>query len=87
MLINPQSIAMPTAVIVFFVASVIGACYGNSPFTCCKRSLVAMVITYTFIVIVIKIINSILVNAMISKQTDKIINEIKGKGNTDGDRS
>jgi len=68
---NVRSMATTTAIIAFFVTAGIGAFCKNCPFTCCKRGLLAMFITYVAVSFVMKIINTIVVDAMITKQVDQ----------------
>lgn len=82
--LNPRTISMTVAVLTFFTASIVAAIHRNSPFTCCKRAVVAMLVAYIFITVVVKIVNAVLVDAIISKQVDRTLNKFKGKGNTYG---
>lgn len=68
---NVRSTATTTSIIAFFVIAGIGAFCKNCPFTCCKRGLLAMFITYVAVSFVMKIINTIVINAMIAKQVDQ----------------
>ena len=78
---DQKSTAMTVAVLVFFITSIIGAFCKNSPFTSCKRSLIAMLAAYVFTTIVVKIINAILLHAIISKQVNRTLQRTRGKGN------
>ena len=82
--LNQRKIAMAAAVFAFFMTSIVAAFCKNAPYTCCKRALIAMLVAYIFISIVVRIINAILVDAIISKQVDKTVNRFKGKGNSHG---
>lgn len=68
---NTRSTATTAAIIAFFIIAGVGAFCKHSPFTCCKRALLAMFVTYVAVSVVIKIINTIVVNAMITKQVDQ----------------
>ena len=76
--------ATTAAVLAFFAVSIVGAFCKNSPFTCCKRALIAMLAAYLFANIVVKIINAVVVHAMISRQVNKTLQRTKGKGKGDG---
>ena len=77
--LNVRSIAVSIAVICFFGLSFIGWISGLSPFTCCKRALAGAVLAYIAGTWAAKVINAILMNAMIKKQ----INQQKEE-NSDG---
>jgi hypothetical protein len=68
---NVRSTAITTAIIAFFTTASIGAFCKHRPFTCCKRGLLAMFITYVAVSFVMKIINTIVINAIITKQVDQ----------------
>lgn len=70
-----RHIGIKTAVIFFFIFCVLGLSCGHCPYTCCKRALAAAVITYILAVVVVKIINTVILEAMISKHVEKNINE------------
>ena len=76
-----RSIAVTIAVISFFGFGLVGWVGGISPFTCCKRALAAAAIVYIATACAVKIINAILVNAMINNQ----INQQKEKAGADKD--
>jgi len=69
--LHVRSIAVSISVICFFVLSIVGWIYGLSPFVCCKRALVGSFIAYIAGSWAVKAINAILINAMISNQSDK----------------
>ena len=64
MLLDVRSIAVKTAVICFFVMSLIGWASGLVPFVCCKRALIGAVLVYMGASWAVKAINVILVNAI-----------------------
>ena len=70
-----RHIAIKTSVIFFFMFCLLGLASRLSPYTCCKRALAAAIITYLLAAIVVKIINTVIIEAMISKHLDKHINE------------
>ena len=78
--LDQKSTSMAVAILVFFMTSIVAAIYKNSPFTCCKRAVIAMLIAYVLATIVVKIINAVLINAIISKQVDRTMQRMKGKG-------
>lgn len=81
MLLNVRSISVVASVITFFAISIIGLCSNLSPLTCCKRSLIAAVISYIVMMFAVKLINVILTNAVIDIQTKRQKEEIKHSGN------
>ena len=68
MLLNVRSISITVAAICFFAISIIGACSNLSPLTCCKRSLIAATIAYIIAVCALKMINAILMNAIVNSK-------------------
>jgi hypothetical protein len=82
--LNQKTIALTAAVFAFFTTSIVAAVCKNSPYTCCKRALIAMLAAYFFTAVMVRIINAILVDAIISKQVNKTLNRFKGKGNSHG---
>ena len=71
MLFNVRSISVNVAVICFFGIAVVGWTSNLSPFTCCKRALIAAVVAYASSVLAVKAINSILISAMTKSQMDQ----------------
>lgn len=70
---------MTTAILAFFLVGIIGTCYGLDPFISCKRGAIAMVGTYIVASLVIHIINAILLDALISKQIEKMREKLTGE--------
>lgn len=66
---NARQIATGLAVMFFFGVSFIGWAYNLSPFTCCKRAVTASLIVYIAGVVAVKVINMILINAMVEKES------------------
>lgn len=62
----------------FFGLGFVGWISGHPPFTCCKRALAGAVIAYIAAVLVVKAINAILINAMISSQQNQAKGENSG---------
>ena len=79
--LNVRSIALTTAVMCFFAVSLIGWVSGFSPFTCSKRALTTAFVVYIIIILAVKAINTILINAMINSQ----MNQQKEKTSDNGD--
>jgi len=73
--LNVRPIAVSIAVVCFFGISFISWISGLSPFTCCKKALVAAAIAYIAGTLAVKAINGILIHAMITNQ----MNQNKGK--------
>ncbi len=66
--LNGKSIAVSVAVLAFFGIAIVGWSSGLAPFTCCKRALIAAVVSYLVVVCAVKAINTVVVNAMINNQ-------------------
>ena len=69
--LNIRSIAVSIAVIWFFGIAAIGWLVDLSPFTCCKRALIGAVFAYIIAACGVKVINTILINAMTKHQMDQ----------------
>ena len=69
--LNVRSIAVSIAVICFFGISVAGSVSGFSTSTCCKRALLGAAAAYLAAALAVRAVNTILVEAMISKQLDR----------------
>ena len=69
--LNVRSISVNVAVICFFGIAVVGWMSSLSPFTCCKRALIAAVVAYAATTLAVKAINSILISAMTKSQMDR----------------
>lgn len=69
-----RQIATTAAILVFFITAAIGTFYECSPFTVCKRALLTMLIAYVAVTFIVKIINVIVLDAMITKQVNKRLN-------------
>jgi hypothetical protein len=68
---NVRSTATSIAVICFFSFSFVGWISGLSPFICCKRALAGAALAYISGVGAVRIINAILLNAMITNHLHK----------------
>jgi hypothetical protein len=76
MLLNVRSTAVSLSVLTFFALSIVSWSYGLPPFACCKRALGGALCVYIVANIGARIINAILINAMItSKEQEEKSNE------------
>lgn len=71
--INVRKVAVNIAVISFFSLSIITLLSGLSPFTCCKRAVIGAVFVYVATNLAARLINMILIDAMITNQTDESV--------------
>ncbi|MHC4395241.1 MAG: hypothetical protein ACYS1A_06260 [Planctomycetota bacterium] len=78
--LHVRSIAVRTAVMCFFILSIIGWFSGLSPFACCKKALVGAIIVYIAASLTVKAINAVLISAMITKR----MNQQREKDNDTG---
>lgn len=69
--LHVRSIATSIAVICFFGIAIISGISGIMPFTCCKRAIIGAVIGYIISIYAVKMINAILINAMIKSQMNQ----------------
>jgi hypothetical protein len=79
--LNVRSISVSIAVICFFGIAVTGWINRLSSFACCKRALAAAIIMYIATSLAVKIINAILISAMINNR----MNQQKEAANDSGD--
>jgi len=79
--LNTRTLAVSAAVICFFGLSFIGWISELSSFTCWKRALTGAALTYIAAAYAVKAINTILINAMITKQMNQ--QKEKNSGSTD----
>ena len=63
--LDARQIAIKIAVLSFFALSIIGICCGLSPYTICMRAIIGTLVIYAAVVITIKIINVVLLDAII----------------------
>lgn len=66
-----RSIATGIAVICFFGVAIIGWFSGLSPFSCCKKAVIAALFAYVMGTLAARAINAILINAMVTKQINQ----------------
>ena len=64
MLLDPRLTGIKISIIFFFLIGLLGWLKGISAYTCCKRSLMGAVVVYLISMLAIKIINTILIDAM-----------------------
>lgn len=76
--LHVRSIAVNGAVVCFFTVCLIGCLSGLSPLTCCKRALAAAFVVYVATALVVKVINAILINAMLHSQMDQLKEKANG---------
>ena len=78
MLLNVRSISLSAAVVCFFAVSLIGVISSISPFTCCKRALIAAIVIYVITTLAVKAVNAILLYAIINNQVNQQKEETSG---------
>lgn len=83
--LDARKISINIAVIFCFILSILMLISGLPPFTCCKRALIGAVIVYIIAGIAVRLINLILIDAMVSKQIEhnenhKTTNKVKKAG-------
>jgi len=71
MIINSKTCSVQLAVIAFFVMACVGSLWGLSPLTCCKRALISALIIYGLCLCVVKILNKIILSALVRSQMSK----------------
>jgi hypothetical protein len=69
--LNVRSNAINISVISFFFLSIVGWISGLSPFICCKRAMIGAVLVYIVTIFIVRVINMILLDAIINKQVEK----------------
>lgn len=71
--LNKRQLALTVSVLTFFLVSITGVLHNVSPVVCCKRALLCMIAAYIAVSIIVKFTNYLVINAMVSKQVDKIM--------------
>ncbi|MHC4843949.1 MAG: hypothetical protein ACYTFM_07385 [Planctomycetota bacterium] len=71
MLLNVRSTAISLSVITFFALSIVSWSYSLPTFTCCKKALIGAICVYIISRFCAKIINAILINAMVTSKEEK----------------
>ena len=69
--LNIKQVSINLAVICFFSLSIITSLCGLSPFICCKRSIIGALLVYIATNIAVRLINLILIDAMIIEKIEK----------------
>ncbi len=69
--IQERPVAVRCAVACFFAVCIVGLCQGVSPGTCSQRALLGAVIAYVGARWMVKAMNAILMQAMVSSMTDQ----------------
>ena len=69
--LHVRSVAVTIAVVCFFCVAMIGWINGLSPFVCCKRAVTAAMFAYVAAVVVTRMINAILINAIVTDQMNR----------------
>ena len=69
--LHVRSIAINMAVVSFFTIAAIGGFCGLAAFTCCKRALIGAALAYITTACMVKIVNAILINAMVDNQMNQ----------------
>jgi hypothetical protein len=71
MIINTKTCSIQMAVAAFFGVACVGALSGLSPWTCSKRALISAFIVYGMSRCALKVINWIILNALVKSQVNK----------------
>jgi hypothetical protein len=71
MLLQTRPIAFTTAVMAFFILSIVGCVVDLSPYTCCKRAVLGAIATYVVTSVAMRAVDAIVTGAMIASQMSK----------------
>ena len=71
MIINTKTCSIQIAVAAFFCVACMGAISGLSPWTCSKRALISAFIIYGMSGCALRVINWIILNALVKSQMNK----------------
>jgi hypothetical protein len=71
MLLNVRSTAISLSVLTFFGLSIVSWANSLPPYTCCKKALAGAICAYIVAHVGAKLINAILINAMITNKEEK----------------
>ena len=71
MLLQKRPTAFSAAVIAFFALSIIGSIEAVAPWKCCERALIGAIITYVATSTAVRVVNTILTQAMIASHVNK----------------
>ena len=69
--LDSRPIAISIAVLFFFGISIVGSLCGHTPFTCCKRALIAAVAAYILATLAVRAINAVIFSAIVAQQTKR----------------
>jgi hypothetical protein len=69
--LNVRSGAISIAVLFFFIIAIAGWINRLTPFTCCKRAAAGAIFAYFIGTYAVKVVNAVLINAMIKSQINK----------------
>ena len=69
--LDSRPIAISIAVLFFFGISIVGSLCDHTPFTCCKRALIAAVVAYTLTTLAVRAINAVIFSAIVAQQTKR----------------
>jgi hypothetical protein len=69
--LNVRTYAVNISVMSFFFLSIVGWISGISPFICCKRAMIGAAIVYIVAIFIVRVINIILLDAIINRQVEK----------------
>ncbi len=78
MIINSKTCSMKIAIVAFFGVACIGALCQLSPWTCSKRALICAVIIYALCRGAVKVVNRIILNALVKSQLNKQEESVSG---------
>ena len=68
--LHVRAIAVKIAVISFFAVAIISQTSGVTSLACCKRAMIGAIFAYIATVLAVRVVNAILINAMIKKQLE-----------------
>ena len=76
--LDVRKIAIRTAVIFFFILSLLGWASGLEPFICCKKAVAGAVLSFVAATVAVKVINAVLINVLVNKQIQQKREEHSG---------
>lgn len=79
--LHVKSISISLAVVFFFMISVIGSIAGLTPFVCCKRALIGSTAAYIVTSFVVRMVNRILIEAMVQAKMNQENGDVSARGN------
>ncbi len=78
MIINSKTCSMQMAIVAFFGVACIGGLCQLSPLTCSKRAFTCAVIIYVLCRCAVKVINRIILNALVKSQLNRQEEPVSG---------